>query len=55
MTPLRAAMPSSARNAISDPSERVAPSMSAASTPPTRATGRVRKASPARRQLLKAA
>ena len=55
MMPLRAAMPRSARNAISEPSESVAPSMSAASTPPTRATGRVRKTSPARRQLLNAA
>src|SRR2546422_800104 len=52
MMPLRAAIPSSARNPTSDPSE-MPPPANAARTPPTRAAGSVRKTSVARRQLPK--
>ena len=53
MMPLRAAMPSTVRNPINEPSEMTPPASHAARTPPTSAEGSVRKLSVARRQLSK--
>ena len=55
MIPLRAATPNTVKNPTSDPIEITPPVANAASTPPTRADGRVKKARVARRQEPKAA
>src|SRR5947209_11446096 len=51
MMPLRAATPNTVKNPTSEPSEMTPPVANAASTPPIRADGRVKKARAARRQL----
>src|SRR6266849_1165054 len=55
MMPLRAAIPNTVKNPTREPSEMTPPVTKAASTPPTSADGRVKKASAASRQLPKAA